>query len=88
MLPRAYCVRRRVPLDALPAAVFDLPQQLQPYQEGRIEGVAPPTAGVWRAGSVIWNRRSWDNVTEEAPAGWVCVRPGRPGVWKPLALSD
>ena len=43
-----------------PAAVFDLPQQLQPYQEGRVEGVAKPTAGAWRAGSVVWNRGAWE----------------------------
>jgi hypothetical protein len=29
------------PADVGPAAVFDLPQQLQPFQEGRVEGVAP-----------------------------------------------
>jgi hypothetical protein len=73
--------------DALPAAIFDLPQQLQPYQEGRLEGVSPPSRGVWRAGSVVWNRLAWENVTAEQPAGWVCVQPGRPGVWSNLSLT-
>jgi hypothetical protein len=76
------------PADAQPAAVFDLPVQLQPFQEGRIEGVAPPAAGVWRAGSVVYNRRAWQNVTEGQPVGWVCMEPGRPGVWANMSLAN
>ena len=75
--------------DVNPAAVFDLPQQLQPFQEGRVEGVAPPSRGVWRAGSIVFNRRAWDsNVSStQQPVGWVCVTPGRPGIWKNLSLT-
>ena len=77
------------PMDTEPASVFDLPQQLQPFQEGRIEGVEPPSAGVWRAGSVVYNRRAWDaNVSSSSqPLGWVCVAPGRPGVWENLSVA-
>jgi len=73
--------------DGLTAAVYDLPQQLQPYQEGRIEGLAPPTVGVWRAGSVVYNRGAWENVTRGQPVGWVCVDAGTPGVWANLSVT-
>ena len=73
--------------DVQPAAVFDLPVELQPYQEGRIEGMRPPAAGIWRAGSVVWNRAAWDNVTADQPVGWVCVQPGQPGRWANLSLT-
>ena len=75
------------PGDALPAAVYDLPQQLQPYQAGRIEAVAPPTVGMWRAGSIVYNRLAWSNVTRRQPVGWVCVGAGRPGVWANLSVT-
>jgi len=55
-----------------------------------VERVAPPTAGVWRAGSIVFNRKAWDsNVsTTQQPVGWVCVTPGRPGVWANLSLTE
>jgi hypothetical protein len=67
---------------------FDLPPQLQPYQVGRVERSAPPTQGLWRAGSVVWNREAWAGVNSSVPSGWVCVTPGRPGLWRALALSS
>lgn len=76
------------PRDADPAGVFDLPMQLQPYQEGRIEAVAPPSKGRWRAGSVVWNRAVWDvNVTGGQPVGWVCSEAGKPGRWANLSIA-
>ena len=64
------------------SAVFDLPQQLQPFQIGCVEGVEPPTAGTWRAGSVVHNRGAWAGISAEQPAAWLCESPGTPGRWR------
>lgn len=71
------------------SAAFDLPPQLQPFQVGRVESVAPPTAGAWRAGQVVWNRRAWGSGLGEGvdgAAGWICQTSGTPGVWRALSL--
>ena len=47
--------------------------------------------GVFRVvvdGTVVWNRAAWySNISEAVPAGWLCVQPGRPGVWRNLSVS-
>ena len=70
------------------SAVFDLPQQLQPFQVGRVERVAAPTTGTWRAGSVVHNRKAWAGVSAEEPVGWVCEMPGTPGVWQNMSYKS
>ena len=64
----------------------DLPEQLRPYQTGRVEADAPPRSGQWAAGAVLWNR-----ATPPAPLGWLCVAAGTPGTWAnvttPLAVG-
>ena len=67
------------------AAVFDLPAQLQPFQVGRVEVVAPPREGAWRGGDVVWNRLARGSDGAQPP-GWLCVRGGSPGVWKNVTL--
>jgi hypothetical protein len=72
------------------SAVFDLPSQLQPFQiGGRVEVIAPPTKGAWRAGAVVWNRHVWAAGvdTDKTPAGWICVESGTPGSWQNLSLN-
>ncbi|MEK7405089.1 MAG: hypothetical protein AAB225_08275, partial [Acidobacteriota bacterium] len=39
---------------------------------------APPAAGTWRVGDVVWNSVP----TPGGYAGWICVTAGTPGVWK------
>ena len=43
-------------------------------------GTEAPKNGVWNEGDIVWNQRprptSW--------IGWVCVRNGSPGEWKPF----
>ena len=43
-------------------------------------GSAAPTTGLWSKGDIIWNN-------EPVPGGWIgwiCVREGTPGEWKPF----
>jgi hypothetical protein len=43
-------------------------------------GSAAPTTGLWSKGDIIWNN-------EPVPSGWIgwiCVREGTPGEWKPF----
>ena len=42
------------------------------------EGV--PTQGRWDTGSVIWNDKPEINL----PVGWVCIKGGTPGSWRPF----
>ena len=39
-----------------------------------------PTEGRWDTGSVIWNDRPQINL----PVGWVCIKGGTPGSWRPF----
>ena len=61
----------------------DLPEQLRPYQVGRVESEHAPTTGVWAAGAVVWNRAI--NSSTDA-AGWICTTGGTPGEWRAMAL--
>lgn len=62
----------------------DLPEQLRPYQVGRVEGTRPPQSGVWQVGQVVHNRLPRVAMLGEAespPLGWMCVKSGQPGLW-------
>ena len=39
-----------------------------------------PTEGRWDTGSVIWNDKPEINL----PVGWVCIKGGSPGSWRPF----
>jgi hypothetical protein len=43
-------------------------------------GEEAPTEGSYAKGDVVWN----SNPTPSGYMGWVCIRPGTPGVWKPF----
>jgi hypothetical protein len=43
-------------------------------------GEDAPTEGSYAKGDVVWN----SNPTPSGYMGWVCIRPGTPGVWKPF----
>tara|TARA_Y100000114_G_scaffold21031_1_gene16910 strand:- start:2715 stop:3581 length:867 start_codon:yes stop_codon:yes gene_type:complete len=43
-------------------------------------GVQEPSEGRWDTGSVIWNERPSIN----QPVGWVCIKGGKPGSWRPF----
>lgn len=43
-------------------------------------GSAAPTTGIYKVGDIVWN----DNPKPTGYVGWVCVREGTPGVWKPF----
>ena len=62
----------------------DLPEQLRPYQAGRVEADAPPRTGMWKGGATVWNRAVTEGGTADGarPLGWVCVAPGTPGTWR------
>jgi hypothetical protein len=43
-------------------------------------GTEIPTAGTFRQGDIVYN----DNAVATGYVGWVCVREGTPGEWKPF----
>ena len=43
-------------------------------------GLQAPTEGRWDTGSIVWNDRPELN----QPIGWVCVKGGTPGSWRPF----
>lgn len=43
-------------------------------------GSGAPSAGNYKKGDIVWN----DNPQSTAHVGWVCVRDGAPGEWKPF----
>jgi hypothetical protein len=44
-----------------------------------------PTNGTYQKGDIVWN----DNPTPTGYVGWVCIREGTPGEWKPFgAISS
>ena len=45
-------------------------------------GEKEPTDGRWNTGSIVWNEIPEIN----KPIGWVCIRGGKPGSWRPFGL--
>ena len=45
-------------------------------------GEQEPTDGRWDTGSIVWNEKPSIN----KPVGWVCVKGGKPGSWRPFGL--
>ena len=45
-------------------------------------GEKEPSDGRWDTGSIIWNEKPGIN----KPVGWVCVKGGKPGNWRPFGL--
>lgn len=45
-------------------------------------GEQAPTDGRWDTGSIVWNEKPDIN----QPVGWVCVKGGKPGSWRPFGL--
>jgi len=43
-------------------------------------GNSAPTTGVYKVGDIVWN----DNPRPTSYIGWVCIREGTPGEWKPF----
>ena len=45
-------------------------------------GVQIPTDGRWDTGSIVWNEKPSTNL----PIGWVCIKGGKPGSWRPFGM--
>lgn len=45
-----------------------------------MNGSGIPTAGTFRQGDIVWN----DSPVSTSYVGWVCVRAGTPGEWRPF----
>jgi hypothetical protein len=43
-----------------------------------------PTAGTWAQGDIVWNTRPERGTV----LGWVCVKSGAPGTWRPFVSID
>ena len=47
-------------------------------------GNAVPTAGTWSKGSIVWNSEP----KLDKPIGWVCLKGGAPGHWRPFGTVN
>ena len=45
-------------------------------------GDGVPREGRWDTGSIVWN----DQPEVNQPIGWVCIKSGQPGSWRPFGL--
>jgi hypothetical protein len=45
-----------------------------------MNGTQIPTSGTFRQGDIVWN----ENTVSSSYIGWVCVRAGTPGEWRPF----
>jgi len=45
-------------------------------------GSGVPKEGRWDTGSIVWN----DQPEVNKPIGWVCIKSGQPGSWRPFGL--
>ena len=45
-----------------------------------MNGTKEPTSGSFRQGDIVWN----ENPIPTGYVGWICVRTGTPGEWKPF----
>jgi hypothetical protein len=45
-----------------------------------LNGSGIPTSGTYRQGDIVWN----ENPVSTSYIGWVCVKAGTPGEWKPF----
>jgi len=45
-------------------------------------GEEPPQTGNYNVGDIVWN----SNPSPSHPVGWVCVRSGNPGTWRPFGI--
>ena len=45
-----------------------------------MNGTGIPTTGTFRQGDIVWN----ENTVSSGYVGWVCVRSGTPGEWRPF----
>ena len=43
-----------------------------------------PTKGTWSTGSIVWNNKP----AKGLPAGWICIKGGTPGGWRPFGLIN
>jgi len=51
------------------------------FQDKKFEvGTEEPTAGTYKKGDVVWNA----DPKPSGFVGWICVREGTPGMWKPF----
>lgn len=41
---------------------------------------SPPQGGFYNVGDIVWN----DKPEQKKYVGWVCTRPGNPGIWNPF----
>lgn len=47
-------------------------------------GTAVPTTGTWSKGSIVWNSEP----DLDQPIGWVCLKGGAPGHWRPFGIVN
>jgi hypothetical protein len=45
-------------------------------------GEQAPIEGRWDSGSIVWNEKP----DVHKPVGWVCIKGGKPGTWRPFGM--
>lgn len=72
-----------VGVNSVPDGISLVTQQGIKFQGKRFEvNVSQPTSGNYNQGDIVWNSDPVHYV------GWVCVRSGTPGEWKPFGKID
>jgi len=61
------------------------PRVLEPYVVDRrnTPGIEPPKTGAWQKGDRILNTDPDPAIPGKAWAGWICIKEGEPGKWRP-----
>ena len=61
----------------------------QEAAKSRLAGTAPPAAGNWQAGDIMWNTAPAEQGAAGSKyniLGWVCITAGTPGTWLPMRV--
>ena len=65
-----------------PSEALEVSGNIKFAQRTFTSGEQAPVDGRWDTGSIVWNEKPEIN----QHVGWVCVKGGRPGSWRPFGL--
>ena len=87
------CVKENLNVNGkLGIGVNNIPDDISFMSKGGISfdgikmltGTNEPTLGTFNQGDVVWNT----NAEPSGYVGWVCIRTGTPGLWKPFGKIE
>ena len=65
-----------------PAEALEVDGNIKFAERTFASGMQEPKDGRWDTGSIIWNEKPELN----KPVGWVCIKGGKPGSWRPFGM--